>query len=220
MNQLKGSEAWSKKVDLTDEALVANFLQTKDPTCFKSLVRRYENRLYNAAFRILGNAEEAEEVVQDTCLKLHQNIDRFRSQSTFAAWIFRIAHNTCLDKLRSKQRRKGFNLFSFDPLARQEEGEEASMVVSQAADTAPNPAEKLDLNEQGAIISESLKKLPETQRTVVVLHDIEGFSYNEISTIVGANIGTVRSRLHYGRLKLRELLEPYFERTDMTPASR
>lgn len=207
-------------MDLTDEALVINFLQTKDPACFKSLVRRYENRLYNAAFRILGNAEEAEEVVQDTCIKLHQNIERFRSQSTFAAWIFRIAHNTCLDKLRTKTRRKGFSLFSFDPQSTHDEGEDASMVVSQAADASPNPAEKLDLDEQGAVISESLRKLPETQRTVVVLHDIEGFSYQEIADIVGTNIGTVRSRLHYGRIKLRELLEPYFERTDMTPASR
>jgi RNA polymerase sigma-70 factor (ECF subfamily) len=93
-------------------------------------------------------------------------------------------------------------------------------VVSQAADSAPNPAEKLDLTEQGAIISDSLRQLPESQRAVVVLHDIEGFSYQEISDIVGANIGTVRSRLHYGRLKLRELLEPYFQKSDIAPASR
>lgn len=208
-------------MDLSDEALVANFRQTKDPTSFKSLVRRYENRLYSAAFRILGSAEEAEEVVQDTCIKLHQNIDKFKAQSSFAAWIFRIAHNTCLDKLRAKQRRKGFNLFVFDPQSTQDGGsEDTAMVVSQAADPTPNPAEMLDLSEQGALITASLRKLPSTQCTVVVLHDIEGFSYQEIAEIVGANIGTVRSRLHYGRLKLRELLEPYFERSDMTPASR
>jgi RNA polymerase sigma-70 factor (ECF subfamily) len=209
-------------VDLSDEALVANFRQTKDPTFFKSLVRRYEARLYNAAFRILGNSEEAEEVVQDTCIKLHQNLDKFRSQSTFAAWIFRIAHNTCLDKLRTKQRRGGsFKFFSFDPQSTSDsEAEDSGLVVSQAADPTPNPAEKLDMTEQGSIITESLKQLPENQRTVVVLHDIEGFSYQEIAEIVGTNLGTVRSRLHYGRLKLRELLEPYFGRTDMTPASR
>jgi RNA polymerase sigma-70 factor, ECF subfamily len=183
-------------VDLTDEALIANFRQTKDSTYFKSLVRRYEDRLYNAAYRILGNAEEAEEVVQDTCIKLHQNISRFKSQCSFAAWIFRIAHNTCLDKLRHKQRRQGFTLWSFDPTATAgtAEGEEPQFIISQAADEAPNPAEKLDLSEQGAMVAESLRKLPETQRTVVVLHDIEGFSYQEISDIVGANLGTVRSR--------------------------
>ncbi len=208
-------------MDLTDEALIANYRQTKDPACFKSLVRRYENRLFNVAIRIVGNAEEAEEVVQDTCIKLHQNIDKFKAQSSFAAWIFRIAHNTCLDKLRAKQRRKGFNLFVFDPQSTHDsDGVDTAMVISQAADPTPNPAESLDMTERGEMITASLKKLPENQRTVVVLHDIEGFSYQEISDIVGANIGTVRSRLHYGRVKLRELLEPYFERTDMTPASR
>jgi RNA polymerase sigma-70 factor (ECF subfamily) len=211
-------------VDLSDEALVANYRQSKDPTLFKSLVRRYENRLYNAAFRMLGNAEEAEEVVQDTCVKLHQSIDRFRAQSSFAAWLFQIAHNTCLDKLRTKQRRKtfGFGLFSFDPQSTtdKDDADEVPMVISQAADSAPNPAEKLDLSEQGSIISASLRQLPESQRSVVVLHDIEGFSYQEISEIVGANIGTVRSRLHYGRIKLRELLEPYFQTSDIAPASR
>lgn len=209
-------------MDLTDEALVANYRQSKDPTLFKSLVRRYENRLFNAAFRMLGNAEEAEEVVQDTCIKLHQGIDRFRSQSSFAAWLFQIAHNTCLDKLRTKQRRRIFGLFSFDPQSSTDKDdiEDMALVVSQAADTAPNPAEKLDLSEQGSMIEESLRQLPDSQRAVVVLHDIEGFSYQEISEIVGANIGTVRSRLHYGRIKLRELLEPYFQTSDIAPASR
>lgn len=208
-------------MDLTDEALIANFRQTKDPTLFKSLVRRYEGRLYNAAFRILGNAEEAEEVVQDTCVKLHQNLHQFKAQSSFAAWIFKITHNACVDKIRLKQRRKGFTILSFDPQSTKDsDTEDTSLVVSQAADPMPNPAEKLDLTEQESMIAASLRKLPESQRMVVVLHDIEGFSYEEIAQIVGANIGTVRSRLHYGRLKLRELLEPYFGRTDMTPASR
>lgn len=211
-------------MDLTDEALIANYRQTKDPALFKALVRRYENRLYSAALRMLGNAEEAEEVVQDTCIKLHQSIERFKSQSSFAAWLFQIAHNCCLDKLRTRHRRSsfGFGWFSFDPQAspEKEDGQDMSSVVSQAADSAPNPAEKLDLSEQGSVISESLRQLPDSQRAVVVLHDIEGFSYQEISDIVGANIGTVRSRLHYGRLKLRELLEPYFQKSDIAPASR
>lgn len=207
-------------MDLTDEAIVANFRQTKDPAYFTTLVRRYEHRIYNAAFRILGDAEEAHEVVQDTCIKLHQNLNTFKLHSSFAAWLFRIAHNTCLDKLRARQRRRLFSFLSFDPQSSSEESiEEASAVVRQAADPGLNPADKLDLSEQGSMVAQSLKQLPENQRTVVVLHDIEGLSYQEIAEIVGASMGTVRSRLHYGRLKLRELLEPYFER-DPAPASR
>jgi RNA polymerase sigma-70 factor, ECF subfamily len=209
-------------VDLTDEALVESFRKTKDSSHFKSLVRRYQNRIYNAAYRVLGNTEEAEEVVQETYIRVHHNLDKFRRQSSFGAWIFRIAHNICVDLLRSKKRHRGIQLLSFDPQTTAD-GEESSdvtlNVVSQVADEGPCPAELLDYNEQTEIIQSSLNELPEPQRMVVVLHDIEGFSYQEISEIVGTSIGTVRSRLHYGRLKLRELLDPYFS-SNMSPVSR
>lgn len=211
------------QADLSDEALLEKFRQTKDPNHFKSLVRRYQNRVYNAAYRILGSTEEAEDVVQDTCIKVHQNINKFNRSSSFAAWIFRIAHNTCLDMLRAKQRRKALQILPFDPQSSQEQengSDGNSQVISQAADSSPGPSETLDFTEQKAIISEKLNELPETQRMVVVLHDIEGFSYQEIADIIGANLGTVRSRLHYGRSKLRELLEPYYSSNPVSPASR
>lgn len=208
-------------MDLSDEALIINFRQTKDSTYFKALVRRYENRIYSAVHRIIGNTEEAEEIVQDTFLKLHQNIDKFKSNSSFAAWLFRIAHNACMDRLRGKQRRKMFQFISFDPQISGERDEsEEGAIMAQLPDPGLSPAGILDSTEQSAIIEESLKKLPESQRTVVVLHDIEGFSYQEIADIVGASLGTVRSRLHYGRIKLRDLLEPYFQQRDIQPASR
>jgi RNA polymerase sigma-70 factor (ECF subfamily) len=209
-------------VDLSDEALLENFRLTKDPTAFKALVRRYQNRIYSAAFRILGSKEEAEEVVQDTCLKVCSGIERFKDDASFAAWLFRIAHNNCLDLMRAKRRRGGFRMFSFDPQSNSEEKErpDASGVVLQAADSSLNPAEALLLAEQGEIVERSLRQLPETQRIVIVLHDMEGFSYEEIAQIVGTSLGTVRSRLHYGRTKLKELLDPYFSSRDMTPAPR
>jgi RNA polymerase sigma-70 factor (ECF subfamily) len=210
-------------VDLSDEALVLNFRQTKDPAHFKALVHRYENRIFSAVYRILGNAEEAEEVVQDTFLKLHQHLEKFKSSSSFASWIFRIAHNSCMDRMRIKhRRRKIFQFWSFDPQSAndKEAGDEIGQVIAQAADPGMSPSEVLDASEQEIMIEKSLKALPDTQRVVVILHDIEGFSYQEIAEIIGSNIGTVRSRLHYGRLKLRELLEPYFEQPDIAPASR
>jgi RNA polymerase sigma-70 factor, ECF subfamily len=208
-------------VDLSDEALIQNFRQTQDPTFFKCLVLRYQNRIYGAVLRIVGNAEEAEEVVQDTFIKLHQSIGNFRTNAAFVSWVFRIAHNCCMDRLRKRLRRKPFQFRSFDPQSTgdREEGD-CSHVVIQAADPSPNPSDVLDASEQEAFIERSLKELPETQRVVVVLHDIEGFSYQEIAGIIGTNIGTVRSRLHYGRVKLRELLGPYFEQRDIAPASR
>ncbi len=210
-------------MDLTDEALLNKFRQTRDPQLFKSLVRRYQNRIYNAAYRILGSAEEAEEVVQDTCIKMHQGIGTLNKSASFGAWIFRIAHNSCLDILRIKQRKKAtIHPLPFDPQSVRDDdgGSDSNSIVTQAADPCPNPEERLTLNEEEELIAEKLNMLPENQRTVLVLHDIEGFSYQEISDIVGANIGTVRSRLHYGRMKMKELLEPYYSSQAVTTTPR
>ncbi len=196
-----------------DVALLEKFRETKDPAIFKSLVRPFQDRIYNAAYRILGNAEEAEEVVQDTYIKVHQGIDKFNKSNSFAAWVFRIAHNSCLDTIRFRQRKRTFQTLAFDTLASPDgetPAEGSGLVVCQAADPGPGPAELLDKDEQGKFIAAKLNELPDNQRAVLVLHDIEGFSYQEIADIVGEKIGTVRSRLHYGRLKLRELLEPYY----------
>ncbi len=211
-------------MDLSDEALIESFRNTKDASHFCSLVRRYQNRIYNAAFRILGNTEEAEEVVQETYIRVHHNLDKFRRQSSFGAWLFRIVHNLCVDALRARQKQKGFQLLSFDPQSTHDNEEivevPLSGVISQVADPGLCPEQEMDVSEQSLIIQSSLRELPEPQRVVIVLHDIEGFSYEEISEIVGTSIGTVRSRLHYGRLKLRQLLEPYFAAANLSPASR
>jgi RNA polymerase sigma-70 factor (ECF subfamily) len=209
-------------VDLTDEALVNSFRATKEARYFKSLVGRYQHRVYNVAFRILGNAHESEEVVQDTFLKVLQNLEKFHGRSTFAAWLFTISHNLCVDLLRNRKRKGSYQMVSFDPQSSHEEDavEVNLNVVSQIADTEPGPAHRVDHLEEQATIAASLEKLPESQRAVLVLHDIEGFSYQEISEMVGVSIGTVRSRLHYGRLKMRELLSPYFNQTALAPNSR
>ena len=202
-------------MDLNDEALVEEYRQTKDMSLFKSLVRRYQNRIYNAAFRMLGNREEAEEVVQDTFVKMHQNLDSFRKQSSFAAWAFKISHNLSIDRLRTKKRRASFQMFSFNPTSTlgSDSEDDKGMVIQQIPDEKSDPGKLIDLTEQSQVIQDSLNKLPESQRSVLVLFDIEGFSYNEVAEIVGVNIGTVRSRLYYGRLKLKEILTPYFSQT-------
>lgn len=199
-------------MDLNDEALVEKFRQTRDMNLFKTLVRRYQNRIYNAAYRMLGNREEAEEVVQDTFLKMHQSLVSFRKQSTFAAWLFKISHNLSIDRLRTKKRRSNYQMVSFNPMSTlgSDAEDDKGQVVQQIADEKSDPDKLIDLSEQSQVIQESLNKLPESQRSVLVLFDIEGFSYQEVSQIVGVNIGTVRSRLYYGRLKLKEILAPYF----------
>ncbi len=209
-------------MDLSDEALIKLFRDTGDVCHFKVLVRRYQNRLYNAARRVLGNREEAEEVVQETCIKLLENVHRFNQQSSFAAWVFRIAYNIAIDVSRARNRRVDFRSLSFDPQStcNGPDGDSRSgWTVKQAADPGPGPERTVDLKEQSELIEACLSELPASQSMVVVLHDIEGFSYKEIADIVGVNLGTVRSRLHYGRLKLREQLEPYFCPPDLSAAA-
>lgn len=208
-------------MDHTDESIVEQFRQTKDATQFKSLVRRYQNRIYNAAFRILGSKDEAEEVTQDTFLRVHQGLDRFREQASFSSWIFRITHNLCVDLVRAKQRKTGLKVVSFDPQSTQSEEEGFdSNSVSQIADPMLSPAQLVDAAEQQEVIQKFLMELPESQRTAIVLHDIEGFQYQEIAEILGTSVGTVRSRIYYGRMKLRDLLTPYFASQGVQTASR
>lgn len=205
------------KTEQPDEAIVEEFKKTLDPSLFKLLIRRYQNRIFNSAYRMLGSREEAEEVVQETFLKMHQNLGSFRAEASFNSWIFRICHNVCVDVLRTRQRRRGITVVSFNSRSAGDDGEGDSF-VHQVADDRPEPQRILDMKEEGAMVAECLQKLPDSQRAVLVLHDIDGFSYQEIADIVGEKIGTVRSRLHYGRLKLKELMDPYY--TGQPAASR
>lgn len=201
-------------MDLSDEALINQFRTTREARHFQSLVDRYQNRLYNAAFRILSNTQESEEVVQETFIRVLQNLEKLKNQASFAAWIFKVTHNLCIDVIRAKQRRGKLPAMIFDPQSTQDQDDQSQVnfgVVSQIADSEPGPAERVDDAERHEMIAASLGRLPESQRAVIVLHDIEGFSYEEVAEIVGANVGTVRSRLHYGRQKLKELLSPYYD---------
>jgi len=200
------------EVEISDEALVEKCRQANDMNAFRLLVRRYQNRVFHSAYRMLGNKEEAEEVVQDTFLKIHQGMDKFRNESTFAAWVFRISHNMCIDLMRMRRRKKALKLVRFSTKSSIEDLETDLLEgnVQQIADQSLEPGQKLDVKEESKVIESSLFAIPPAQRAVLVLHDVEGFSYQEISDIIGASIGTVRSRLHYGRLKLKELLEAYY----------
>jgi len=195
-----------------DEDIIQKFRANGDLSLFKVLVQRHQARVYATAYRVLGNSDEAEEVVQDTFIKVHQNLDKFKASASFSSWLFRIAHNVSMDVLRSKQRRRESNLVAFDPQAAPEDDLRTNPggPVSQLADYRPDPSQMLDIKEQSQVIQDCLNNLPEPQKLVLVMHDLEGLSYQDIADISHTNIGTVRSRLHYGRLKLKELLAPYF----------
>ena len=164
---------------------------------FEDLARAVERPLYRHALRMLANASDAEDVVQDALLSAWKSLSSFEGAS-FRAWIFRITTNRALDRLRARKRRPELPL---DPPA---DDEEAGW-----AEPAASGGELVDLvgdREAVALIEEALGHLPPEQRAALLLRDVEGFAYEEIATITFAEIGTVKSRIHRGRLAVRNAL--------------
>jgi RNA polymerase sigma factor (sigma-70 family) len=171
--------------------------QHGDVESFNILVRRYESRVYNLSFRMLGDADSAADAAQDAFLSAFRSLRSFRGGS-FRSWLLRIATNACYDALRARKRRPAVSLDM-----ELEEGDESPL---QIPDDSEGPDDAVLRRELATAIQTGLGYLPEDQRLAVVLSDIQGMAYEEIAQITGANIGTVKSRLSRGRARLREVL--------------
>ena len=180
--------AVNEDVRLIDEALAGN------TGSFGELVQKYQNRLFNTMFHVVGSREEAEDVVQDAFVQAFVKLGSFQGASAFYTWLYRIAFNLSI----SRRRRKRPEL-SMDVI-RETTGNEP---------LAENgyPTELMERKESVEQVHRALERLPEEHRAILVLREIEGYCYEEISHILDMPIGTVRSRLHRARLQLREELE-------------
>lgn len=173
--------------------------QRGDVESFNALVRLYEGRVYNLSYRMLGDADGAADAAQDAFLSAFRNLKSFRGGS-FRSWLLRIATNACYDVLRARKRRPAVSL---DALSADDEDASSPL---QIADDAEMPDDVALRHELAGAIQHGLTSLPEDQRAVIVLSDIQGLSYEEIALITGSNLGTVKSRLSRGRARLREVL--------------
>ncbi|MCD6406137.1 MAG: sigma-70 family RNA polymerase sigma factor [Planctomycetes bacterium] len=165
-----------------------------DVAAFTALVRRYENRIYNLAFRMLGNADDAADVAQETFLAAYEGLGRFRAESTLYTWLYRIAVNKALSRRRAKSSRREF-VPADDPSP-----------LLTAASRFQTPDEVAEETERAGIVQDAVSRLPGDLRAVVVLRDIEGLEYEEIAAVLELALGTVKSRLHRARLSLRGTL--------------
>lgn len=189
-------------VELSDTMSVA--YQGEDRKVFDELVHRYHKQAYNVAYRMTGNHADAEDLAQDTFLKAYRFFGNYKRDLPFDNWLYRIMSNIFVDWLR---RRPKVHIRSLDEPIRQEEGES----TLELPDTAEGP-EALALSfELDAEMQSALNTLPKDFRLTVILSDIEGLSYEEVSEVMGCSIGTVRSRLHRGRKLLRENLRAYLD---------
>jgi len=171
-----------------------------DGTAFAALVQRYQDRLYNAVFRLVGSPEDARDLLQDAFIKAYENLGGFRGGSSLYTWLFRIAVNTAL----SHRRKRKWAHASLASAAEGEQGGEAAW----ADPSAPDPADPVMAAETEALVQHALGDLDEEHRAVIVLRDIQHCDYREMAEILDVPTGTVKSRLHRARLMLREKLRP------------
>ena len=186
------------KFKLSDEKLILRF-QEGDINAYNELVKRYKDRLLNFVFRYFNNREQAEDVVQDTLIKLYTHASYYKNIAKFSTWIFPIAKNNALTELRKNKRKQTDSLWTDD---------------GKVIDINSND-QTLDRRVQNEIAVDQLNKfldeIPENFRMAVVLRDFQELSYDEISKILEIPIGTIKSRINRGRIQLAEKMKHFKE---------
>ena len=167
---------------------------------FEELIKDYKKSAYNIALRVMRNVEDAEDASQEALIKIFKNISSFNMDSTFKVWMYRIVVNTCLDF----KRKKSLNAISIDETLDLGSGREVQREIS---DETSNPDALVDRNYNTGLVDDAINMLEDDFKTIIILRDIKGFTYGEISEILNCNLGTVKSRLSRARKRLKVLLE-------------
>jgi RNA polymerase sigma-70 factor (ECF subfamily) len=189
--------------DGAEEALAAR-AAAGDTGAFDALVTIFTGRVFAVAFRMLHDRAEAEDLSQEVFVALYHALPTFRGESRLSTWIYRITRNRCLNRLKFlKRRHVGSHADIDDPIV-------ARGVSDPETDDrgARDPDRKLEKREISSVLEQHLRNLPEEQRTLVILRDLEDLSYEEIAEVTGLPLGTVKSRLHRARAELSQKLAP------------
>jgi len=182
-----------------DEQVLIEKASEGDADAFEILVERYEKGVYNLAYRLIPDRDDAMDITQEVFLKAFQALPKFRGDSRFSTWLHRVCVNACLDFLRRKQRTQTYSLD--EPINLKE-----SSVVREVRDDSGSVEDVIETKSLTESVLMALNSVDEAHRTVIVLSDIRGYSYQEIADMLGISIGTVKSRLHRGRMAIRKLL--------------
>ena len=182
--------------NLDDTTLIAQTI-AGDSEAFGSLIDRYQPRLYNAMVHFLRDRTEAEDVVQDAFVLAMTKLDSFKGNSQFYTWLYRIAHNAAISKLRKKR-----------PTVSLDGGKNDEQSPGFAVpDDGERPGERMEKQEQIQILMNAMDRLSDQHRSILILREMEGMDYEAIAGVLQLPVGTVRSRLHRARITLREIME-------------
>lgn len=181
----------------SEKALVQQ-AKAGDRDAFAALVTAYESKIYNLALRYLGNREDAMDASQEVFLRVFRFLPGFQEESGFSTWIYRIGVNVCKDMLTKRSRRNEQSIEMPD--------EEEESRTAEIADRRYDPEQLMEGQELRAVLADTIAELPEQQREMIVLRDIQGLSYEEIAQVLSLESGTVKSRLSRARENLRKKL--------------
>jgi len=191
-----------RQKEADEDLAVVRKIQDGDVDAFDSLILKYRERVYSVIYNLTSNREDASDLTQETFIKAFQSINRFKGKSSFFTWLYRIALNTSLTYLRKNKLRR---FFSFEKMVDEDHSE--GFIENMTADSDSDKAALMsELQEK---LNDAFQKLSVKHRTVITLFEIDGLSHKEIAEIVGASVGTVRSRLHYAKQFLQGELKDY-----------
>lgn len=189
-------------MDREEEKRLIARSQKGDMEAFDALVVRYERQVYNLAYRMTGNYDDANDVASEAFIRVFNAINRFRGDSSFSTWLYRIVTNVFLDERKRRQ--------SHPHISLEEQFElEGSTLRRQVEDTSPGPMTIAEDKEVQRLLHKAIMTLPEFQREMITMYHILDLSYDEIAQITGLPIGTVKSRLNRARFALRDVLKEH-----------
>ena len=189
-----------------DEKAIIEQVLAGDNNAFGGLVERYQDKVYNLALRMCGNADDAFDLAQEAFFRAWRGLSGFQQESAFSTWLFRLTANVCLDWLRAKKRRPTVSLTAAD-----DEGEEVQLDVP---DPGKSPEEILEAAEDRAALAKAMNQLPVEYREILTMRAINDMSYTEIAETLQLREGTVKSRLSRARMALRNILLQNGNKTD------
>ncbi len=192
-----------QKLRSQEDTVLVKAFQSGGEASFDKLVLRYQDQVFRICYRFIGDYEEAKDCAQEIFIKVYNSLNAFRFESSVSTWLYRIAVNACKNKLRSLKYRRNRMMVRFDSLQESDGGSR----VFEIENDSLSPEGELEKKERQMLIHKAINSLPKDQKMLVVLRDIEGFSYEDLTKITGYNPGTIKSKLSRARNKLRGKLK-------------